>query len=192
MDKSCWRFLFSPYSPAAQRGRRLGFWSQLCHFLGVGGWVNISGPQCCHLKIRTWYQMIAKVFSDSEALCSKGSEALCSKGSRAVKSLCTSTNRRTCPPLMPLTWGSYSSVDSWSKSMMLCMAPLCVFVYMSPEVTEKQPSFLSFSLNSCEFRHACPCSTQWWPSCGTFIILPNGPFLNEGKGSKAAETDKNS
>ena len=62
----CWEdgirnFLFSLYSPAAQRGSRFRFQPQLPHFLGVSGGISIFGPQ---YVISGDY----KVFSDSEAV----------------------------------------------------------------------------------------------------------------------------
>ena len=61
--------------------------------------------------------------------------------SRDGKVLWRSTERRPCPHLMPLTWGSYSSVSPWLKSMISCTAVLWV-------CPQKKPMFLSFSISN--------------------------------------------
>ena len=62
--------------------------------------------------------------------------------SRDGKVLWRSTERRPCPPLMPLSWGSYSSVSPWLKSVTSCTAVLWACPQKWPE---NQPTFLSFS-----------------------------------------------
>lgn len=155
------KFLFLLDSAAAQRGQRLGFQLQVRRFLGVGRWVSISGPQFCHLKMKACCQGIAK---DSPPRRLRVPRTL-----KDVTLLGSSTNRKTCPPLMPLTGGCLSHL--WVLDVI--MAPL----YVPRSDLRSSPGSEVSQSTVGELRCACPRST--------FIMSLSGPSLNKGRSSEA-------